>query len=48
MLWLIFQFYKKNFQIFLIKKNSKNDWKIFSNFFFQKSLTKVNEKTLIK
>ena len=48
MLWLIFQFYKKKFQIFLIQKNSKNDWKIFSNFNFQKILTKVNEKTLIK
>ena len=48
MLWLIFQFYKFLFKLFKVKKIQLMIEKYFLDFFFQKILTKINEKTLIK
>ena len=47
MLWLIFQFYKFFFKFFKLKKIQLMIEKYFSDFFFQKILTKINENTLI-
>ena len=48
MLWLIFQFFRFNLKFFLIKKIQLMTKKYFLDFFFQRILREVWQKTLIE